>query len=121
MRLTGESVSIAVLGALLTGVTQARLGDTVGSSAAVRATAKLLQGDLSGAVSAAGPGAGAGVAETAAASTDALYTALWAIVGVWLLGGVTVGQLARSGRQEASAATDDAARSAPAVDQSAPV
>lgn len=92
MRLTGEAIAIAALGAVLTAVTQARLTDSVGTGQASDITAKLLQGDMNGAV----PG-GEDAARTTAATayTDALHVGLWAIAALSLLGVIVVGLLAR--------------------------
>ncbi len=95
MRLGGESVAIAVLGSLLTAVTQAKLGDTLSEEKAGPVTAKLLQGDMTGAVDAAGPGARDAAT---AAYTGALHIGLWTIAAVSLLGAITVGLLAREPR-----------------------
>lgn len=97
MRLGGESMSIAVLGALLAAVTQSRLMDSFGSDSASAIAAKLLQGDMTGAVAAAPAGTSeALVRETASAAyTGALQVGLWAIAVVSLLGAVAVGILAK--------------------------
>ncbi|PRX90909.1 MFS transporter [Allonocardiopsis opalescens] len=94
MRLTGEAVSIAVLGAILATVTQQRLAAGEFAAAAPAMTADLLQGDMAGAVEAAAGAAGA--AELAAAAyTDAMHVALWAVAAMSLLGAVAVGVLSR--------------------------
>ncbi|WP_326568614.1 MFS transporter [Amycolatopsis rhabdoformis] len=93
MRLGGESISIAVLGSLLTAVTQSKLTDSLGADKAGPVTAKLLQGDMAGAV-----GAGAVRDVAADAYTSALHTGLWTIAVVSVLGAIMVGLLARERR-----------------------
>ncbi|RCV48317.1 MFS transporter [Marinitenerispora sediminis] len=109
MRLTGEAVAIALLGALLAAVTQSRLTETMGSGAQA-ATARLLQGDMAGAVSAAPAGSApeALVQAAGAAYTDALHIGLWAIAVLSLLGAIAVGAL-MGGRPAAGAEAADGA------------
>ena len=112
MRLGGESIAIAVLGSLLAAVTQAHLTDSLGSGTASGVTAKLLQGDMPGAV-AAGTGPAESLRTTAAAAyTDALHTGLWTIAVVSLLGAIMVGALARPRTDAASAPAEAEAAAA---------
>lgn len=98
MRLTGESVSIAVLGALLTAVTQADLAGTFGTTTAGNVAAQALQGNMNGAITAAttDPARVAAVrTATADAYTNAMHVGLWAIAALSVVGGILVGILAR--------------------------
>ncbi|RKN47006.1 MFS transporter [Streptomyces hoynatensis] len=94
MRLAGETISIAVLSAILAGVTESRLSDGVDTETAAGATARLLQGDM-GAATSLVPGADrAGFTEIAGAGyTDALHVALWAVAALSLFGALAVGIL----------------------------
>lgn len=91
-RITGEVVAIAVLGAVLSALTQASLTGPYGEARAARATSRLLQGDITGAVP-----AGAGPLEFArlasAGYADALHTALWLLTLLSLAGALAVGLL----------------------------
>jgi MFS family permease len=107
MRLAGEAMSIAILGALLTAITQSRLTSTFGSDSAGNIAAKLLQGDMNGAVSAAsGTTEVDAVRATAAAYTGALHIGLWAIAGLSLLGAITVSLLLRGKQPSAKHQAD---------------
>jgi MFS family permease len=122
VRLTGESIAIAVLGALLAAVTEARLTGTLGGDTAHAVTAQLLQGDMTAAVRAV-PGTSAGGAASAAAAaaggayTSALRVGLWGIAGLSALGGIAAGLLARETRPspetEPSAGIDPAGETGP--------
>jgi len=117
MRLGGEAVAVAVLGSLLTAVTQAHLADAVGSERARAVTARLLQGDMPGAV-AAGGGPADGLREVAStAYTAALHSGMWGIAIVAALGAVLVGLLARD---RATADVVGARRAAELAGSSAP-
>lgn len=95
MRLTGEAIAIAALGAVLTAVTQTRLAETLGADRASHLTGKLLQGDMP----ADAPG------ELAAdAYTAAMHAGLWAIAGLSVLGALVVGLLAGDRQPAASEA-----------------
>ncbi|MEC3977378.1 MFS transporter [Amycolatopsis sp. H20-H5] len=95
MRLGGESVSIAILGSLLTAVTQSHLTGALGAGEASAVTAQMLQGDMASAV-AAGTGPAESLRRTAAeAYTEAMHVGLWAIAAISVLGAVMVGLLAR--------------------------
>jgi len=95
MRLGGESIAIAILGSLLTAVTQARLAGPLGDDVAGAVTAALLQGDMAGAV-AAGPGPAPALRAAAeAAYTDALHAGMASIAVVALLGALMVGLLTK--------------------------
>ncbi|MEU6427757.1 MFS transporter [Microbispora sp. NPDC046973] len=91
-RITGEVVAIAVLGAVLSALTRASLTGRYGEARAARATSRLLQGDIAGAVP-----AGAGQLEFArlasAGYADALHTALWLLTLLSLAGALAVGLL----------------------------
>ncbi|WP_067975126.1 MFS transporter [Nocardiopsis trehalosi] len=112
MRLAGEAIAVALLGSLLAAVTQARLADTAGADAQA-ATARLLQGDMDGAVAAVPAALRDGFATTAgAAYTDALHIGLWVLCALSVVGAVAVGVL-MGGRPPAD---DAAAPAAPAGD-----
>jgi MFS family permease len=105
MRLGGEAVTVAVLGALVTATTHDRLTGTFDEATAERLTAKLVQGDLAGAV-AVDPAAGNTIRTVgAAAFTAALHVGLFTIVAVSLLGTVGVALLVRRGDRPATART----------------
>ncbi|MDT7620109.1 MAG: hypothetical protein QOF99_1010 [Pseudonocardiales bacterium] len=90
-RLTGEAVAIAAVGAVLAAVTQSHLAGTVGVSSAAPATARLLQGDMNGALGVLGSPdlrAAAGASYTAA-----MHVAFWALAALMALGAVAVGML----------------------------
>ncbi|TDQ48478.1 MFS transporter [Actinorugispora endophytica] len=93
MRLTGEAVSIAVIGAVLATVTRSGLAGELGGGDAQAMTDRLLQGDMAGAVAAAPAGAADAVGLAGAAYTDAMHVALWAVAAMSLLGAVAVGAL----------------------------
>jgi len=94
MRVTGESVAIAALGAVLTATTQSRLGDVLGGEAAGRATSRLLQGDMSGAAASAPGGGPVDFVQAAGqAYSGAMHVALWSLAGLSVLGAVVIGLL----------------------------
>jgi MFS family permease len=122
MRLTGESVSIAVLGALLAAVTEAGLSGQFGTTTATNVTAQALQGNMSGAIAAVTTDpARADAVRTAAATayTNAMHVGLWAIAALSLLGGIVVGFLAGGGtpqqQAEQAAAAEEVEVSSSAV------
>lgn len=92
MRLAGETISIAVLSAILAGVTRSRLAEAVDEETAAAATARLLQGDMDGAAGAASGAQASGFLEVAQAGyTDAMHAALWTIAVLSVLGALAVG------------------------------
>ncbi|MBF6061559.1 MFS transporter [Nocardia terpenica] len=88
MRLGGESISIAVLGAIITGVTTARLHATLPAGQADALTTKLLQGDPSGVTAATADGA-------FSAYTSAMHIGLWSVCLLAVLGIVGILALTR--------------------------
>ncbi|MFC3995908.1 MFS transporter [Nocardiopsis sediminis] len=93
MRLAGEAIAVALLGSLLAAITQSRLAETAGD-AAQGSTARLLQGDMDGAVAAVPAALREGFTTVAgAAYTDALHVGLWALAALSLVGAVAVGAL----------------------------
>ncbi|WP_433224057.1 MFS transporter [Microtetraspora malaysiensis] len=103
-RITGEVVAIAVLGAVLSTLTQASLTVRYGTADATRATSRLLQGDMAGAVP-----PGADHLEFTRLATDgyagALHTALWILTALSLAGALAVGRLMSAHRAEPAALT----------------
>lgn len=97
IRLGGESMSIAVLGAILAAATQDRLVDSFGPDSAGPVAVELLQGDIDGAAAAAPNGMNPDVVREAAATayTGAVQLGMWTIAAVSLLGAVVVGILAK--------------------------
>ncbi|WP_246257098.1 MFS transporter [Amycolatopsis anabasis] len=115
MRLGGESVAIAVLGSLLTAVTQSQLTDSLGRDTAGAVTARVLQGDMGGAV-AAGPGPAASLRATAASAyTDALHAGMWTIAALSILGAALVGLLTRERPAETGTTEIEKTENCPAV------
>ncbi|WP_214412611.1 MFS transporter [Sphaerisporangium fuscum] len=92
-RITGEVVAIALLGALLSAVTQARLAGRYGPDAAPAATSALVQGDMREASVLLGGQAPHAVDVATAAYTDALHLALWLLAALSLLGALVVARL----------------------------
>jgi MFS family permease len=79
MRLGGESISIAALGAVVTGVTASRLREVLPAGRADTLTSTLLQGDPGG-------GRGATADRAFAAYTSAMHVGLWCVCLLALLG-----------------------------------
>ena len=87
-RLTGEVVAIAVLGAILTAATSSHLTHAFGRSSARLATGRLLQGDMSAALSTLGS---SGLRATAAgAYTDAMHLAFWSLTALMAIGTIAI-------------------------------
>lgn len=112
MRLGGESIAIAILGSLLTAVTQARLAGSMGDGVASAVTASLLQGDMPGAVAAGRGPAPVVRAAAETAYTDALHVGMWSIAAVALLGAVVVGALTKDREPAPARPAEEAASTA---------
>lgn len=94
MRLGGESISIAALGAVISAVTASELDRAVSGDDTADVTDKVLQGDMNSAVTGlADPDAMRSFAEHA--YTSGLHAALWTICALSVLGIAVVGLLTR--------------------------
>nr|BFE99336.1 hypothetical protein GCM10020241_10120 [Streptoalloteichus tenebrarius] len=99
VRITGEVVALAVLGALITTLTRTDLAARYGEPVAASATSRLLQGDMVGAVPA-GVAPAAFAESATAAYAGALHVALWILSALSLLGAVVVGRLTATRRED---------------------